>query len=55
MAIKSLSMTSPLTEPDRDQILADLTEAQKGISNLVSDLRRRYSAKSQFRTPATFR
>ncbi len=39
-------MSSPLTEPDREQILADLTEAHNAISKLLSDLRRRYSAKS---------
>ena len=39
-------MPSPLTEPDREQILADLTEAHNAISKLVADLRRRYSAKS---------
>ncbi len=39
-------MPSPLTEPDREQILADLTEAHNAISKLLSDLRRRYSAKS---------
>ncbi len=39
-------MPSPLTEPDREQILADLTEAHNTISKLLSDLRRRYSAKS---------
>ena len=39
-------MPSPLTEPDREQILADLTEAHNAISKLLSDLRRRYSPKS---------
>ncbi len=39
-------MPSPLTEPDREQILAELTEAHNAISKLLSDLRRRYSAKS---------
>ncbi len=39
-------MPSPLTEQDREQILADLTEAHNAISKLVSDLRRRYAAKS---------
>ncbi len=39
-------MSSPLTEPDREQILADLTEAHNAISKLLSDLRRRYSTKS---------
>ena len=39
-------MSSPLTEPDREQILADLTEAHNTISKLVSDLRSRYSPKS---------
>ncbi len=39
-------MPSPLTEPEREQILADLTEAHNTISKLLSDLRRRYSAKS---------
>ncbi len=39
-------MPSPLTEPDRQQILAELTEAHNAISKLVSDLRRRYSAKA---------
>ena len=39
-------MTSPLTEPDREQILPDLTEAHNAISKLLSDLRHRYSTKS---------
>ncbi len=39
-------MPSPLTEPDREQILAELTEAHNAISKLLSDLRRRYSPKS---------
>ncbi len=39
-------MPSPLTEPDREQILVDLTEAHNAISKLLSDLRRRYSPKS---------
>ena len=39
-------MPSPLTELDREQILADLTEAHNAISKLLSDLRSRYSAKS---------
>ncbi len=39
-------MPSPLTEQDREQILAEVTEAHNAISKLVSDLRRRYSAKS---------
>jgi len=39
-------MPSPLTEPDREQILADLTEAHNAISKLLSDLRRRYSPKA---------
>ncbi len=39
-------MPSPLTEPDREQILAELTEAHNAISKLLSDLRRRYSAKA---------
>ena len=39
-------MPSPLTEPEREQILADVAEAHNAISNLLSDLRRRYSAKS---------
>ncbi len=39
-------MPSPLTEPDREQILVDLTEAHNAISKLLSDLRRRYSTKS---------
>ncbi len=39
-------MPEPLTEPDREQILAELTEAHNAISKLLSDLRRRYSAKS---------
>ena len=38
-------MLSPLTEPDREQILAELTEAHNAISKLLSDLRRRYSPK----------
>ncbi len=39
-------MPSPLTEQDREQILAEVTEAHNAISKLVSDLRRRYSSKS---------
>ena len=39
-------MSSPLTEPDREQILADLTEAHNAISKLLSDVRSRYSPKS---------
>ncbi len=39
-------MPPPLTEPDRQQILAELTEAHNAISKLLSDLRRRYAAKS---------
>ena len=40
-------MPSSLTEPDREQILAELSEAHNAISKLLSDLRRRrYSAKS---------
>ena len=39
-------MPSLLTEPDREQILAELTEAHNAISKLLSDLRRRYSTKS---------
>ncbi len=39
-------MPSPLTDQDREQILAEVTEAHNAISKLVSDLRRRYSAKS---------
>ena len=39
-------MTSLLTEPDQEQILAELSEAHNAISKLLSDLRRRYSAKS---------
>ena len=39
-------MLSSLTELDRGQILAELTKAHNAISKLVSDLRRRYSAKS---------
>ena len=39
-------MASPLTEQDREQILAEVTEAHNAISKLVFDLRRRYSAKS---------
>ncbi len=39
-------MPSPLTDTDREQILADLTEAHNAISKLLSDLHRRYSAKS---------
>jgi hypothetical protein len=39
-------MPSPLTEPDREQILAELTEARNAVSKLVSELRSRYSAKS---------
>jgi uncharacterized protein involved in exopolysaccharide biosynthesis len=39
-------MPQPRTEPDREQILADLTEAHNAISKLLSDLRSRYSPKS---------
>ena len=39
-------MPSPLTEPDREQILPEVTEAHNAISKLLSDLRRRYSAKA---------
>ena len=39
-------MPPPLTEQGREQILAELTEAHNAISKLLSDLRRRYSAKS---------
>ena len=39
-------MKNPLTEPDREQILADLTETHNAISKLVAYLRRRYAAKS---------
>ena len=39
-------MPSLLTEQDREQILAELTEAHNAISKLLSDLRRRYSTKS---------
>ncbi len=39
-------MPPPLTGPDREQILAELTEAHNAISKLLSDLRRRYSTKS---------
>ncbi len=39
-------MPSPLTEQDREQILAEVTEAHNAISKLVSDLSRRYSAKA---------
>ncbi len=39
-------MPSLLTEPGREQIVAELTEAHNAISKLLSDLRRRYSAKS---------
>ena len=39
-------MPPPLTDQDREQILAEVTEAYNAISKLVSDLRRRYSAKS---------
>ena len=39
-------MASSLTEPDREQILAELTEAHTTISKLVSELHRRYTAKS---------
>ncbi len=45
-------MPSPLTEPDREQILVDLTEAHNAISKLLSDLRRRYSPKSSARKAA---
>ena len=38
-------MPSPLTEQDREQILADLTEAHNVLSNVLSDLRSRYSGK----------
>ncbi len=46
-------MPSPLTEPDREQVLADLTEAHNAISKLLSDLRRRYSPKSSARKAAS--
>ena len=39
-------MPSALTEQDREQILAEVTEAHNAISKLVSDLRRCYSTKS---------
>ena len=39
-------MPSPLTEQDREQILAELTEAHNAIAKLAADMRRRYSAKS---------
>ncbi len=39
-------MPSPLTEQDREQILAELTEAHNTSSKLAADLRCRYSAKS---------
>ena len=39
-------MPSPLTEQDREQILAEVTEVHNVISKLLSDLRRRYSSKS---------
>ncbi len=39
-------MPSPLMEQDREQILPEVTEAHNAISKLVSNLRRRYSAKS---------
>jgi hypothetical protein len=39
-------MPSPLTEPDREQILAELTEAHNAVSKLVSDLRSRYPSKT---------
>ncbi len=39
-------MPSPLTEPDREQILAELSEAHRTISKLLADLRRRYTSKS---------
>ena len=39
-------MPSPLTEPDREQILAELSEAHRTTSKLLADLRRRYTSKS---------
>ena len=39
-------MPSPLTEQDREQILAEVTEAHNAISKLLSNLRSRYSPKS---------
>ncbi len=41
-----------MTQPDREHILAELTEAHNAISKLLSDLRRRYSAKSAVLTAA---
>ena len=38
-------MTSSLTEPDREQNLAELAEVHTAISKLSATLRRRYSAK----------
>jgi len=39
-------MSSPLKETDREQILAEVIGVHNAISKLLSDLRRRYSAKS---------
>ena len=39
-------MKNSLTEPQREEILANVTEAHNVVSHLLSDLRTRYSAKS---------
>ena len=39
-------MKNSLTEPQREEMLTEVTEAHNVVSNLLSDLRRRYSAKS---------
>ncbi len=39
-------MADPLTDPQRDEMVAEVTEAHRVVSHLLSDLRRRYSAKS---------
>ena len=39
-------MDNPLTESQRDEMLSQVTEAHNVVANLLSDLRRRYAAKS---------
>ncbi len=39
-------MADPLTGPQRDEMAAEVAEAHRVVSHLLSDLRRRYSAKS---------
>ena len=40
------SMKSPLTESERAELLAELTEAHNVVSKVLSDLRSRYTVKS---------